>query len=127
MNYSKQRDLILQAVSASKAHPTAEAIYNQLKAEYPRLSLATVYRNLNQLCGKGALRRLYLPDSPDRFDGTVEPHYHLYCTGCSSVIDLQDNVADWRTLLKGGMPHRITGCNVLFYGTCADCLAQDGG
>lgn len=108
----------------SPVHPTAETVYNALKTEYPRLSLATVYRNLNQLCEMGLLRRLHLPDSPDRFDGTTTQHYHLYCTSCASVIDLRGSISDWHSLFAGEIAHRITGCDIVFYGICENCLAK---
>ena len=64
MNYSRQREMILEAVARTKEHPTAETVYQSLKVQHPRLSLATVYRNLNQLCEAGTLKRLRLTDSP---------------------------------------------------------------
>ena len=50
--FSHQRERIYQAVRSSHAHPTAEAVYSQLKPEMPRLSLGTVYRNLRQMAAE---------------------------------------------------------------------------
>ena len=54
LKYSRQREAILAYLHSTKEHPTAEVIYEQVRKEYPRISLATVYRNLNLLvsCGK---------------------------------------------------------------------------
>ena len=49
MNYSRQRQLIWDAVTQGGGHPTAEELYQRLKPDNPALSLATVYRNLRQL------------------------------------------------------------------------------
>ena len=47
---SKKRDAMLALLRRSKRHPSAEQLYQQLKSDYPDLCLATVYRNLGQLC-----------------------------------------------------------------------------
>ena len=51
--FSQQRERIYQTVLESRAHPTAEMVYQQLKPEMPRLSLGTVYRNLQQMAREG--------------------------------------------------------------------------
>ena len=40
--YSKQRELIYENLKARCDHPTAEAIYSDLKKDNPGLSLGTV-------------------------------------------------------------------------------------
>lgn len=126
MNYSKQRELIIDALRRTDEHPAAETVYRTLKAEHPRLSLATVYRNLNQLCDTGVIKKLHVADSPDRFDGNTEPHYHLCCKVCRQIIDITVPKHAWRSLISEHEKHCIDGCDVLFYGTCADCARQDG-
>ena len=49
MNYSKQRELVFQTVLQNPIHPTADAVYEQVRRENPKISLGTVYRNLNFL------------------------------------------------------------------------------
>ena len=121
MNYSRQREMILEAVARTKEHPTAETVYQSLTVQHPRLSLATVYRNLNQLCEAGTLKRLRLTDSPDRFDYNTEPHCHLCCSGCGRVIDLEAVSLDWNALLAQPTDCRIESCEVSFYGLCGHC------
>ena len=72
--FSQQRERIYQTVLESRAHPTAEMVYQQLKPEMPRLSLGTVYRNLQQMAREGRLTEL---DGPvTRFDAVTRG-----CTG----------------------------------------------
>ena len=49
---SKKRDAILEKLKSTTSHPTAEWIYLELKKDYPKLSLATVYRNLKSFCSE---------------------------------------------------------------------------
>ena len=64
--YSKQRELIYNALLESAHHPTAEELYNLLKPTAPSLSLGTVYRNLNLLVEEG--RAVRLPFATNRYD-----------------------------------------------------------
>ena len=72
MNYSRQRNLILDIVKNTTSHPTAEWVYQEAKKELPSIGIATVYRNLNTLVELGEVRRLSSGDGQDRFDGMVD-------------------------------------------------------
>lgn len=124
MNYSKQRELVREALASQTSHPTAEELYHRLKTDYPRLSLATVYRNLNQLCEERFAQKLHLPGAPDRFDAITVPHYHLYCRNCGGLYDLSEETDGWRSLLKEEVSHRVEGCQILFFGICDGCLRK---
>lgn len=120
--YSHQRETIYQAVLASRAHPTAEMIHQQLREELPQLSLGTVYRNLRLLVEEGRLRELDGPTA--RFDGNTAPHTHLRCTRCGQVLDLDglpyDPALD-RLAETGGAV--IESHSLVFSGLCPACAA----
>ena len=84
--FSHQRERIYQTVCASGDHPTAELVYRRLKPELPRLSIGTVYRNLQQMAREGRLRELAGP--VPRYDAWLNPHTHFCCTACGDVRDL---------------------------------------
>ncbi|MBQ4087292.1 MAG: transcriptional repressor [Clostridia bacterium] len=88
MNFSKQRESILEYLRGTKEHPTAERIYSDLKQDFPKLSLATVYRNCNQLCEMGKVVRLTTNGKTDHFDADTSDHQHFVCTECDGVYDL---------------------------------------
>ncbi len=121
--YSRQRELIYQAVRSSKDHPTAEMVFQQLKPGNPHLSLGTVYRNLNLLSEEGRLCRMPFP--VERYDPCVEPHSHLRCEKCGKVVDLElpyDQSVDRRAaalLPEAG----ILRHDLIFYGVCSGCRA----
>ncbi len=123
--YSRQRELIYQAVLGSKEHPTAEMVYQWLKSANPHLSLGTVYRNLNLLAEEGVLIRMPFP--VERYDAVTEPHSHLRCEGCGRVIDLElpyDGEMDAAAgrAVPGAEIHRH---DVVFYGLCAQCRSEE--
>ena len=84
--YSRQRELIYEALMHTDQHPTAEMVYQWLKPTNPNLSLGTVYRNLNLLVDEGAAVRMAFP--VERYDANVEPHPHFRCEVCGGVFDL---------------------------------------
>lgn len=113
--------MIYDALCSTVEHPTADTLYHDLRRECPKLSLATVYRNLTQLCDMGMARRLRVNGSPDRFDGNPRPHYHFCCEKCGSVSDvkLPKNVLD--TLMSLDIGCDVTDCDVIYYGVCTIC------
>ena len=118
--YSRQRELIYEALRQTEQHPTAEMTYQWLKPANPSLSLGTVYRNLNLLADEGAIRRMAFP--VERYDAKTMPHPHFCCDQCGAVYDLHlpyDAELDRQALLASG--HDVTGHEVVFHGICTKC------
>lgn len=120
----RKRNAIYDCLCQSKAHPSAETIYTQLKPEIPDLSLGTVYRNLHLFKEQGLAMCVATVNGVERFDGNVNPHVHFICGDCGAVIDLED-VAVPQTLTaiaeqsSGG---RIAECQLSFTGKCRNCV-----
>ena len=121
MNYSRQRELVYNALKSTTKHPTADWLYDNLKAENPGLSLATVYRNLNQMVDAHMIKRFCVPNSPDRYDAVLSAHYHFVCDRCSSLYDLDAQVEEHENLNNISTSHKILGCRIIFNGICEDC------
>jgi Fur family ferric uptake transcriptional regulator len=117
-----QRQLILEALRKADYHPTALELFEIARRRLPRLSLATVYRNLELLVANGTVRRLELGGTQARFDWDPAPHYHVRCVDCGRVDDLHgllielpargSETADGYELLS----HRLE-----FAGVCPKC------
>lgn len=121
--YSRQRELIYQALQSTKEHPTADMIYQALKPENPSLSLGTVYRNLNLLASEGRIVRI--PSSVDHYDGDTSPHSHFVCTRCGCVHDLDLPYNSGLDEAAARTDCRVTGRIVLFTGLCAQCVQEE--
>lgn len=122
--HSKQRDAIYENLRSRKDHPTAEEIYFSLKASMPAISLATVYRNLAQLENEGLILRLGSGGSA-RYDGDVDPHYHLLCTSCGRVFDIP-YIDDGGLCSKASelFSGEVESVVVTFRGHCAECVGN---
>ena len=104
-------------------HPTAETIYENLRKEYPKISLGTVYRNLSLLTDIGEIQTISTGVGPDRFDGNANPHYHFICKKCGCVMDLKMQSLEHINLLaQHEFSGSIEGHTVFFYGSCEACL-----
>ncbi len=122
---SRLRDRILTLLRGTGAHPTADWLYARLKREHPRLSLGTVYRNLGILIDLGLVKKVHSGSAFDRFEARVAPHYHLVCTGCAAVRDLEMPVYRDIDDRAGTMTDfRIQGHRIEFFGLCAACQAR---
>ena len=121
MNYSWQRQTILDTVMQQKQHLTANELYRIIRPKNPHLSLGTVYRNLNLLVETGVLGRVSVSGEPDRFDWEPPPHAHLYCRKCGKVVNLEIPTQPVADLLAQCQGVRVERYSLLVTGLCADC------
>ncbi|MEY8337724.1 transcriptional repressor [Lachnospiraceae bacterium 62-35] len=126
LKYSRQRESIKSCLMARHDHPTADDIYMNIRAEYPNISLGTVYRNLNLLVELGEIQKLTCSDGADRFDGDIFPHYHFICRCCGAVADLPMAISEELNRLAALHTNgRIDNHYTYFYGTCEACLKRE--
>ena len=120
----RKRNAIYECLIASKAHPSAEAIYTQLKPTIPDLSLGTVYRNLHLFKDQGLAISVATVNGVERFDGNTKPHVHFICNDCTAVIDLEE-LAVPQALTKAAessIGSKVAECQLSFTGTCKNCI-----
>ena len=118
---SKKRQVILEALAATTAHPTAQELYQQLKPDYPDLSL---FAEEGDAMSVGVFR------GQERFDARTNPHAHLHCVQCGRVIDVPLPGAPEPQLCA--LPQSVTdaqvlGCSITFTGLCKTCQQADKG
>lgn len=121
MRLTDQRRLVLSAVRATDSHPTAEWVHAAVRKHLPRVSLATVYRNLRLLARHGFLAEIHAGPSV-RFDARVRRHHHFTCSACGRIFDLEEPVdprLDARVAARTGF--RVSHHRIEFYGLCAGC------
>ena len=85
---TRQRAEILAELRKAKNHPTAEEIHARVRRALPRISLGTVYRNLELLAQAGEIHRLDGGTRGRRYDGDVSPHLHVRCVRCGRIADV---------------------------------------
>ena len=120
-----QRKVILEELRKVNTHPSADELYVMVRRRLPRISLGTVYRNLEILTKNGQIQKLELGSSLKRFDGNAENHYHIRCIRCDRVVDAPvefDPTLDRE--LKNRSDFDIIGYRLEFIGICPACRKQ---
>ncbi|MFO8044230.1 MAG: transcriptional repressor [Alkalispirochaeta sp.] len=125
---SKQRQRILELLESGHIHVTASWVYDQLRNEFPTLSLGNVYRNLNILVDQGLANRLGFGSTFDVYEANREGHFHFICDRCGAIEDIElpeQQSRLVRTWIENDRGHRISNMEV--HGLCNSCLATEGG
>ena len=119
---TQQRRIILEEIKKLHTHPSADELYSIVRRRLPRVSLGTVYRNLEVLSDLGEIQTLELSGSLKRYDWDTKKHYHIRCNCCNRVDDAP--IAPLNRLeneLYGATVFQIIGHNLEFIGLCPDC------
>ncbi len=125
LSNTSQRRVIMEELRKLKCHPTADELYCIVKQRLPKISLATVYRNLGLLADAGEIKRIELAGRQNRYDGDTSIHYHLRCKKCGAVEDLRmDDPASLNSGLTKMLSGRISDVKVEFDGYCIDCYRE---
>ena len=121
IRHSDVRDRIYEYLCGTKAHPSANTIYNDLKPSIPKLSLGTVYTNLKFFEEHGQAIRVANVNGFERYDANCEDHVHLVCDKCGAVIDIMD--ADIRKAKKACQvgQAKIKSIQIVLHGMCENC------
>jgi Fur family ferric uptake transcriptional regulator len=119
-----QRRVILEELRKVDTHPTADRVYEMVRKRLPRISLATVYRNLEFLADRGLVQKHELGGSQRRFDGNPGNHYHLRCIRCGKLDDAPISpVSAMEDALREDTEYEIVGHRLEFLGICPTCRA----
>lgn len=124
-----QRRIILEELGKAREHPSASDIYEKVKRRLPRISLGTVYRNLEVLWSQGLIKRLEMGSGQRRFDAATEDHLHIRCILCERVDDVRlstdagiGSVMKDAALTSG---YEVRGFSVDLYGICPECSSRN--
>lgn len=122
LRLTPQRRAVLDALRASRDHPTAAELLSRVQRRSPGVGPATVYRALGLLVRSGLAIELNLGESGGaRYDGNTGRHDHLVCTRCRRVVDILQPQPDLSGVAGTGFT--VTGYDLLVYGLCPDCQA----
>ena len=129
MRRTKQREVIVEELTKLRTHPSADELYEQVRKRLPRISLGTVYRNLEILSREGTIHRLELGRSQMRFDGELNEHQHIRCMRCGRVDDLsvEAELTEHDREIVRSMGYRVLERWVELVGVCPVCRKKGTG
>ena len=127
---TRQLRVLLDTLGSVDTHPTAAELYEMVREQLPDVSQGTVYRNLRSLQKLGYVQELDYGAGASHYDATVEPHYHLRCSGCSQVVDLhieRQPSPGLERAQQAAPGWHVSQHRVEFLGLCPECHDSETG
>jgi Fur family ferric uptake transcriptional regulator len=125
LRMTRQRRIILRELRKVKTHPSADELYETVRQYLPRISLGTVYRNLEMLSQIGEIQKIEVCGSIKRFDGNNKEHYHVRCMVCGRIEDVPESIKfDFGQRVDQTMHYRILSHRLEFVGLCPACTER---
>lgn len=118
---NKYRVAILSYLSKTKEHPSAESIYREIKKDYPGVSVATIYNNLNTFVENGLINALHTPAGKVLYDGSKDEHAHFYCQKCMKIYDVPTVAIRELESKLTQEDYIIENASLLLEGICPKC------
>ena len=117
---TNQKQIILDYLQHTKSHPSAEEVFIAVKKKLPRISLGTVYRNLDNFVQKNEIEEI--PGETKRFDADLNHHHHFVCKKCQRIFDLDNLKTDLKYLKdKTKSVGTFNNYKIFVYGVCKKC------
>ena len=122
LRITRQRRVILDEFRKANTHLTADEVYNRVKKRVPKVSLGTIYRNLEVLSEHGFIEKIELAGHQKMFDGNLNKHYHMRCSNCQKLVDVpvDDVKIDVSEIEKSG-EYTVVGYRLELVALCRKC------
>lgn len=115
-----QRLAIVELMDVN-GHISVRDIFAKIQANFPSLSLATVYKNINAMVENSFIKELKIVGQDAKYELIKEEHSHMICTQCGKVDDIQLETSDLVSDATKISRYNIDESNIQFFGICPDC------
>ncbi len=118
-----QRIAVLKSLN-KHTHPNIDELYEDIKKEHPSVSLATIYKNVNALKEANLVAEVNVPNGKMKYDIFVEPHIHVICDKCLSVLDIphSQDLSVYQKSIENDIQNQISSLNVIAHvSSCKGC------
>lgn len=117
MRSTLPRRAVLDTITATSEHRTAEEIRRALAERGIALPRSSVNNILTALARAGLIGRTDTLPGPTRFERDPSYHHHFWCTACRRVSDVPA-----RRLTPPRVPGRVVATAITYMGECESCL-----
>ena len=122
-----QRTLLLELLNQSSGHVDADELYRRARKKNSRISLSTVYRNLQLFKRLGFVEEHRFDEEHHHYEvksGTE--HQHLLCVNCGKVVEFACPVSQrFRRDIGKKYDFDITGVEIRMTGLCSSCRNKE--
>lgn len=122
---TKHRKTIIDYIAQRKDHPSVKQIYNEIKINDPKISLATVYNTLNLLVKIKFLKEIEFEDKDNRYDTNLSPHLNLICSKCGSIVDFEYELPVSPEVVRKKNGFLTREYRIEYHGVCTNCAKKE--
>ncbi len=119
-----QRIAILKSLG-KHTHPNIDELYEDIKKDFPSVSLATVYKNVNTLEDENLIRKVSVPNGKSKYDIFIHPHIHIVCNSCQNVLDIPycDELDVYQKSIEKNIRNEVASIDIVAHtNSCSMCL-----
>lgn len=124
---TSQRSTLLKLIEQSNGHIDAEELHRRAKQQHPRISLSTVYRNLQLFKKMGLITEHHFVEEYHLYEvKETADHQHLQCTKCGKIVEIECPVSDtFRKKISSQYDFSIMDVEVYMRGLCSKCRREN--
>lgn len=115
---------VVETLHALGGHPTADDVARGLEARDIAASRATVFNVLDDLTRVGLTMIVDAGAGATRYEPAATWHHHFVCGVCGGISDVACVDDTEPCITPSEAPGVVDGVQVIFRGTCNDCLTQ---
>jgi Fur family ferric uptake transcriptional regulator len=121
-----QRTLLLELLRKSGGHLDADELYQRARKKNSRISLSTVYRNLQLFKKLGLIEEHHFDEEHHHYEvKSGAEHQHLLCINCGKVVEFACPLSrKFRDNIGKKYDFDITDVEVRMTGLCSSCRSK---
>ena len=125
LKYTKQREIVFEAILNCEKHLGAEELYNVILEKYPEesIGIATVYRALAFLEEENLIASISLDKDKRKFETNFKAHHdHLICVKCNKIIEFTNEIIEKeQEKIAQKNEFKLLNHTMYLYGICKEC------
>lgn len=121
LKITAQRVAILDEIYKN-GHSTVDDVYQLIRGRIPRVSLATIYKNIISMQNADILKSVKTPTQKQKYELNKNPHIHLHCRICDKLEDFNMDMSEFRVYCEKKSGYKnIDNTSIIFSGVCKNC------
>ncbi len=102
-------------------HISIDKLYEEIRKDFASMSLATIYKNINNMIKSTLLYEVKLPSNKSVFEIVKENHSHLLCKDCGDVLDVNIDTQNIEYNISKEYGFNVEQSDVVLSGRCKNC------
>ena len=123
--WTLQREVLFRLIK-EEGHIDADELYRKAKAVYPKIGLATVYRNLKLFRDLGLIKEVKFDEPHSHYEFLKgSEHHHFVCRKCGVLIEFDASLLkSFKEKLEERYGLKVEGMDVQVKGLCNSCRGE---